>query len=256
MTDSMARQWMNVLERMRGRHIEWPQLLRSILAEDFKQTREHGTPYKGAVFQNRDGRAKTHANHPRQDRENLKVYNFYDAIHTKGSGVLTVGDEKVWIVSAQVPNQGGNSEKGRRADLVGLREDGSLVVFECKISSNRSDSPLKALLECLDYTAHLMLRDNIEKFNKGLNAWRGKREVPQEFARVCLKANTTPLVVVMAQQQYFNTHWLDANGREQQWQFLADRFWKNRNDPFQLEFAVTDYSSHSCSLLSLNRPNK
>ena len=249
MTDSTVRHWMNVLGEMSGRRVEWPQLLRSILAHEFRQMREHGVPYKGEVFQDRDGYAKLHANHASPHREDLTVYRFYDAIHSAKGGLLTIDDEEVWVVSAQVPNQG--SRTRCCADLVGLRKDGALVVFECKVEGNRNDSPLKALLECLDYTGHLMLRSNIDKFNEGLNRWSEKREVPDGFGGVCLNAESKPVVLVTAPQQYFDLHRSDSQEREQQWWLLSERLWPDSAEPFRLDFVVTDYSSRPCGLLSI-----
>src|SRR5690606_37831471 len=135
-----------------------------------------------------------------QKDEELLVYKLFRHVHESCHGCLNLGGEPVWLVTIQVPNQAKQTK--RCADLLGLRRDGSLIVFECKAETNR-DSPMLALLEGLDYLAHLLLQENMTKLQNGFDKWRSKPRsgartsvVPDKFKQVQMKSEARHTVVV------------------------------------------------------------
>ena len=184
---SLFRQWFEThLRGFTQRRLEWPQLLRVVFEEQVGYLRNHGEPYVGQnVFINRDAQALEYANYPNQGREDISVYRLYREVHQHPDmqGALMVGNERIWLVTLQTPNQG--NERSRRADLLGIRQDGSLVVFECKVASN-SETPLSALLEGLDYLGHLLVEQNFNRFQEGLAAWRATHRIPGNLSHTPL----------------------------------------------------------------------
>ncbi|MBY0527986.1 MAG: hypothetical protein K2R98_31605, partial [Gemmataceae bacterium] len=132
------RRWFeDCLRGLKGKRLEWPQLLRHVLGERLQDTVASDIFYKGEVFIDRDLRPAK--DDPSRSSEKLLVRRWYRTIHEQG-GLLRLGSEEVWPISWEVPNQGkekSNAVKSRRVDLLGLRRDGGLVIFECKIGTNK-----------------------------------------------------------------------------------------------------------------------
>jgi len=254
---SNFRLWFDTyLKTFQDNKIEWPQLLRSIIQQEFDQVLCTGKPYTGPqVFIDRDSKAKDRESHRKSQFEIIQCYKLYRETHCRNNGALTVGDRVVWLISCQVPNQG--NKGGRRADLLGLRQDGSLVVFEAK-AARKSGSPLHALLEGLDYLSHLLLPDNLQKLNKDFGRWRSKHgqpnvysQTPRGFEIVCVDPKARHAVIVLAPEKYYEGYSKDSKGLVQGWQYLSDRFWKKSRLTVELDFGITDYSTAACPLLPL-----
>ena len=254
MADSQFRDWFQHLRRLHGRRVEWPQLLRHQIGQEFKRIRREGQPYTGPyVFLDRDEKAWRYRDHPRQDDEELLVYSLYREVHEKRGGLLDVGGEATWLVTCQVPNQ--DKHRSRRADLLGLRANGSLVVFECKVAKGK-DSPLIAVLEGLDYLAHILLPKNMESLKRGFRGWRNKARsegcasvVPPAFAKIDIDAGALHSVIVLAPAEYYKFHSKDSEGAEQDWHLLSDRCWPKSRLPVGIDFAESDFRSGQCSML-------
>jgi len=246
------------LGKLQGRRVEWPQMMRAMLSAEFERVRGLPGCYQGKqVFIDRDSKARNYEQHDHLEQEKLQVYRLFRQTHMEREGVLKVAEQGVWLVSCEVPNQGKHS--GRRADLLGVREDGSLVVFECKIASNRSDSPIKACLEGLDYLAHLLRRDNFVKLNTGYRVWREKlrngdslSRVPDRFRTLNLDVNAKHAVFVLAPKGYFNVHRCDSSKRQQGWELLSDRQWPTSPIACELDFVVSDFSGLPASMVPLD----
>ena len=258
MYESAFRKWFGCLKKLRRRRVEWPQLLRFLMEEEFAQIREYGEAYKGDVFKDRDKHALRHENHLKQHREDVLVQRLFRDVHNRALGVLEVGSDPIWLISFQVPNQA--SGRGRRADLLGLRPDGSLVVFECKVAMGK-ETPLYALTEGLDYLAHLTIPANMKKLRMGFDKWRNKRCVDPELSQISQKFSKVEIdimpkarhaVFVLAPEEYYKKHHrLDANDVPQMWDMLSDRAWPETALSVGLDFAITDFRSGPCSLLAL-----
>jgi hypothetical protein len=230
--------------------------MRQILAEELQRLRASDQFYKGAVFRNRDDRVSSHRSRDSQDEEIL-VYRLYSAVHEKFQGILTLGDMPIWLFSLQVPTQGkalSFQTKSRRADLVGLRQDGSLVVFECKGPRNGKDSPLYSVLEGLDYLGCLLTEKNLTRLNDGLQEWivdqDSRESKPGQFSSVvpdwssfAIKPQAQHGVIVLAPQEYFRLHASDSWGRSQDWWLLSNRFASKLcpDSTVDLDFAVVDF---------------
>ena len=253
MSRSKFRVWFeDVLRPLTGRRTQWPQLLRTLIRDEFNRIREVGRPYAGpAIFIDRDETARDYANRPDQHREDLSVYRLFAAVreHAELSGRLFINNEPIWLVTCKVPNQG--RHRSRAADLLGIRHDGSLVVFECKVASNRNDTPLVALFEGLDYLSHLLIDENFDRLCEGFAAWRSSHVNPEGFAEVQPSLNANHSVMVLAPLTYYEVHRVDARGIEQDWEFLSDRYWPDNPISVRLDFVVCDYEAEPCELLPL-----
>jgi hypothetical protein len=256
--NSLFRDWFERhLRPLTDRRLEWPQLLRKVLESEFNRLRLHGQPYAGPrVFINRDGKSVTYADRPDQHLEVLSVYRLYRETHEQLHGALIVGGEPIWLVTCQTPNQG--YHQGRRADLVGIRMDGSLALFECKAATNNSDSPFFALMEGLDYLGHLLIEKNLKRFRAGLSEWRkthGNKDsvshTPPGFEAVNVNEYARHSVVVLAPDAYYQFHRLDSARHRQGWEYLSERAWPDAPACVRLDFAVTDFLPLACTLLPL-----
>jgi len=255
MPDSVFRVSLKHLRRLKGGHIEWPQLVRWLMGKELERVREFGDAYQGAnVFIDRDDQAWDYGNYPNQNREDMRAYRLYREAHLHNDGCIDLGGQQVWLLTCQVPNQA--RIRGRRADLVGLRQDGSLVVFECKVATNKRDTPLFALLEGLDYLSHLLLPANVERFQNGLDRWRHKQrhgefqsQVPPDDVQ--FNPESRHAVFVLAPAGYYRWHW-GHRPASQQW-LLSDRRWPNTPAPVEIEFATSDFDDAACRLVDLPR---
>jgi hypothetical protein len=255
MSDSFFRNMFEHLRTLPGRRIEWPQLLRFVIEDELARMRKEGEPYVGEVFRDRDRHADRHEFHKGQHLEVVSVQRLYREVHRLGNGCLQLGDEDVLLISYNVPNQGG--DRRRCADLMGLRLDGSLVVFECKGKDN-ADSPLVAVMEGLDYLGHLAIPANIASLKKDFDAWRKKlrnasvlSKIPADFADVTIKPEARHAVIVLAPRSYFSIHLKDAKKKSQDWHLLSDRAWPGTVLSVGLDFAITDFKSGHCPLMTL-----
>lgn len=255
--NSPFRSWFrDCLRSLPGNTVEWPFLVRQILAEELLKLRTSDQFYAGDVFRNRDERVHTHRTRVSEDEEIL-VYKLYGVVHELHQGILQIGDTKVWLFTLQVPNQGkrySSQTKGRRADLLGLKEDGSLVLFEVKGPRNRQDSPLYGMLEGLDYLGCLLTPQNLTRLNDGLQEWIIDQEFKEknvgqfsstipDWPKLSIDPQGNHTVIVLAPRSYFDLHLTDSQGRSLDWWWLSDRLTGNvETDPrISLGFSVIDF---------------
>ena len=193
----------------------WPHVFRRVLTETYQRERESAGVYAGEVFKDRDDDFPVRAVLP----EKKAVKELFHLCRLTTDGVVTVGSERYWLLGYEWPNQGGDGEKGRRADLVGVNAVGGLVVFECKLENN--DGPLTAVLEGLDYLSHLTSQPNFDKLASGFTRWAGKpgRVRPSGFEIVSPLWDSSHEVVVLASQAYFVQH--RRSQRSPGWELFA-----------------------------------
>lgn len=260
--DSSFRRWFrDCLQELGGNTLEWPVLMRHIFDEEFQRLRASDQYYAGEVFLNRDDKVQQYQGRDSQDEEIL-VYRLYGAVHEQSQGVLTIGDDRIWLFSCQVPNQGmqlSYRTRSRKADLIGLREDGSLVVFECKGPENRSDSPFYGLLEGLDYLGCLLTEHNLSCLDEGLQNWLvdygdpadGFSYVEPGWPSVAIVPKARHSVIVLAPQAYYNIHLAPRNNQPPNWWLLSDHFLSDVFENFLpgVDFAVVDYDSGQATWL-------
>lgn len=237
------RDWTKRLRQIQGNQPQWPWLLAMMLDEEFKQTCVVDDIYKGDVFIDRD-------EHQYQEgqTERCLVPMLYHHCLQKNNGCLQIDEETIWLLGYEWPNQGGNDEKGRRADLVGMRKDGSLVVFECK-RENNDDPPLTALIEGLDYLACLYRSGNFDKIEEGFQRWISEPEkgVPEGFEDVQPKRNARPCLTVLAPEKYFKGRYARSH-RGDGWAGISeigDEFCES----FSVQFVASEFDSHMAKLL-------
>ena len=231
------RLWMKHLNSRHGNIPEWPWLMRELLAAEFTRQRAVGFAYARDVFKDRDQEDPTLAISP----EKRQVRDLYHQCLRKTAGLFTIDDTPYWLLGYEWPNQG--SEKGRRADLVGLNLDGGLVVFECKLDDN-SYGPFAAVLEGLDYLACLTSTLNAEKIIQGFTKWSQKSEktIPKAFHKVKPDFSRQHQVIVLATHGYFDLY-RKRSGRGLGWSSFAELNERNDSDPVLVRFAQTDYQS-------------
>lgn len=228
---------MNCSREVKGNQPLWPWLLGATLDSEFQRQRSIALGYQGEVFKDRDNH-----NFQEGDAERRMTASLYHRCLREADGCLNLGRERLWLLGYEWPNQGGNSQKGRRADLVGLRQSGGVVVFECKKASN-SDPPLTAAIEGLDYLACLMREANFDKILAGFEKWTSKpnKSRPVGFAEVRPAPAELPSVIVLAPETYYSGRHAGSK-RGHGWRDVAsvgDKFSKS----FQIGFAAADFKS-------------
>jgi hypothetical protein len=194
-----------------------PYRLYQAIHEEYLREREICRRYESEVFINRDEYVKNHKsyesmkNTPWSD-EKKTCFAIYDYCHNySGShGILNVNGQPHWLVGVEWPTQGGNQEKGRKADLVGIRTDGGLAVFEAKRTKN-NDWPLTALMEGLDYLSCLTCPSNYAIIEREFKVWfeikKDQRSIPPGFETTTLSRDSTQAVILLAPSRYYNEHW-------------------------------------------------
>jgi len=185
-----------------------------VLTDTYLHERESVSSYAGEVFKDRDD-FPVQAVLP----EKKAVKELFHHCRQNADGVLSVGEDRYWLSGYEWPNQGGDKERGRRADLVGMTSSGGLVVFECKLENN--DGPLTAVLEGLDYLSHLTNRPNFDKLALGFTRWAGKpgKVRPSGFETVSPLWEASHEVVVLASPAYFAQH--RRSQRSPGWELFA-----------------------------------
>lgn len=250
---SQFRAWFeDCLKQLTGRRIEWPQLLGHFIGNEFCRIHSEGIPYTGPdIFKlDRDELAETHKLDPHQHLEPQLCYKLYREVNAAAHGALVVGEGPVWIINLFVPNQANQNKCC--ADILGLRPDGSLVVFEAKRATNQ-ETPLYALLEGLDYLAHLLIPKNLERLSTGFEAWRAHRRQPEGFENVVIVPNQRHSVLVLAPSEYYQKHQQDAKQVPQGWDWLSERRMPGSELPVRLDFAITAFTSAPCPLFQVGQ---
>ena len=209
------RDWLEKL-RKTGDDTGCPYRSYQAIHEEYLRERETCRRYKSAVFVNRDEYVKGHKSYESMNDypwmyEIKTCFAIYDYCHNySGSlGILSVNDEPYWLVGVEWPTQGGNQEKGRKADLVGIRKDGGLAVFEAKRTEN-NDWPLTAVMEGLDYLTCLTCPTNYEKIERRFKFWFDKKEaqgkIPAGFETTKPTRDVTQAVLLLTPKRYYDEH--------------------------------------------------
>ena len=229
------RTWMNYLISPRGNVPEWPWLLREMLIAEFSRQRALNYSYASEVFKNRDADDPSTATVP----EKRAVRDLYHRCLKDHAGCFTIDDTRYWLLGYEWPNQG--RDRGRRADLVGLAEDGGLVVFECKLVN--SYGPFAAALEGLDYLACLTSASNFVKIRIGFSKWRElpSRAVPPGVESVQPDSAKQHHVVVLTSNEYVALYG-QRSGRGMGWNEFVRLGPGRAEDPVAIHFAETDFS--------------
>lgn len=177
---TLFRAWMEHLHSQKGDAPQWPWLFHEMLEREYQRERERGITYSGNIFKDRDEVDTTR-------------------------GCLTIDGSRYWLLGWEWANQG--SDKGRRADLVGLTAQGGLTVFECKLESN-SESLISAMLQGLDYLACLASEPSMRKIQQGFDVWRAKPFMitPERFEHCRPNNGAVHEVIVMAPLGYYDQH--------------------------------------------------
>lgn len=230
---TIFREWMKEMSSGWGSRPEWPALLCRLLDEQYLKERSIDRRYEGEFI----------LRHREENEQNLigekkAVEKLFHACLRAHDGCLEIGDELFWLLAYEVPNQ--FKQQGQRADLLGLNQDGGLVVFEAKLANN-SYAPVCALLEGLDYLAGLTCKSNFERLCEELVAITKARSCPKSFTGVTPKIDARHSVVVLAELDYFfGTFSRSPRGRG--WDDLAN-LRPDDGSEIQFRFASTDFKS-------------
>jgi len=231
---TLFRALMDHLHSQTGDAPQWPWLFHEMVAREYRRERDRGVSYSGDIFKDRDDdRSVALKPEPKSVRE------LYQLCKNNARGCLTIDRSAYWLLGWEWPNQG--SERGRRADLVGLNVQGGLTVFECKLEGN-SETPFTALLQGLDYLACLTSEPSMLKIQQGFDAWKAKPDVipPERFEQCEPNSDAVSEVIVMAPSGYYDQHCRSRRGEG--WNTLADHT-RTEANMLAMRFAVTDFHS-------------
>jgi len=214
-------------------------LIREALSVEFAREREIDRHYTGAaILINRLHHTVPYLRTEKKERERRAVYGFAQKNWKEQYGVIIVADEPVWLLSFEVPNQ--YSHKKRTADLVGIRRDGGLVVFEAKLDGNNF-GPIKSVLEGLDYLACLTGRSNFEQIEKEFDSMKNELGIPSGFEMVSPKADSVHSVIVLAPNSYYEKY--DSPPGQAGWHFLIGNPWKSSVRGLGIGFATSEINA-------------
>jgi len=101
----------------KGSRSSWLPTLGSLLSDAFEREKAVDDVYEGDVFKDRIGHSTADGEGDREERLVARLYKKCVETH---SSVVLIGREKVLLLGYQWPTQGGNREKKRCADLVGM----------------------------------------------------------------------------------------------------------------------------------------
>lgn len=227
---------MKLLNEPRGAEPEWPLLLREMLNAEYFRQRSLGFCYAGEVFKDRDGDYPHAAVLP----EKKAVKDLYHGCRVNSGRVFRIGEEPYWLLGYEWPNQGGDRERGQRADLVGLNGAGGLVVFECKLKNNYG--PLASILEGLDYLSCLTSEQNFAKVVEGFRRWTSKPEFvrPDAFGSTVPSRDVLHEVIVLASAEYYSQYRTSRRGTG--WEKLA-ALPPSPSAGLSIRFAESDFAS-------------
>lgn len=194
------RSWMTDLCQPDGDRPEWPLLLHWMLQEQFEREQAIDRTYGGE----RILISRVHHDYEKASGEKRATYGLYHKCLREASGCLSIGGERFWLLSYEVPNQ--DHLRMQRADLLGLTKTGGLVVFECKLGPNRY-APIASLLEGLDYLASLTSKSNFSRLQAEFPLLRTSvGVVPEGFENVEPTPGACHEVIVLAPSAYYGTY--------------------------------------------------
>jgi hypothetical protein len=179
---------------------DWPQQFLWLLEDAFKREQSIYRPYSG----DRILIDRSQLPIPESHGEKRATYGLFHTCHKPTRrGLLSINDDLYWLISCEVPNQ--LSERGRRADLLGLSQSGGLCVFECKIGMN-GYSPMAAILEGLDYLASLTCKSNHARIQQEFSSLLLTGSPPRGFEGVRPEVDARHEVIVLADSDYYEFH--------------------------------------------------
>ncbi len=167
-------------------------------------------------------------------QEKRAVRGLYHKCLDESDGCLTIGNDRYWLLSYEVPCQ--SDEKGRRADLLGLSSTGGIVVFEAKLGKN-SCGPVASFFEGLDYQSCLTCDSNLSRMQEefpGLKSALGN--VPPGFESVKPDVSKIGEVILFADPVYYGLY--KRSDRGSGWEDLASA--RQVNTSVRLRSAVSD----------------
>lgn len=227
---------METLETVQGPRPLWPILLGQTLSAEFIRQMDLDYSYARDVFKDKDtSDIKNGSQEPHQ------VANLFHLAHQKDGCLLLPRKDRIWLLGFQWPTQGGNAEKRRQADLVGLTQIGGLVVFEAKAANGTA--PLHAICEGLDYLACLMRPNNFIKIVEGFKVWKNKpgKRIPEGFEEVAPSREAKPSLIILAPEKYYTGRHA-RSVRSKDWPILA-RCGPSFIPAVDFHFVATDYRS-------------
>ena len=207
-----------------GNRPEWPLFIRWALQEQLHREQHTEREYAGKQLLI----SRTDHDYENATGEKRAAYGLHQNAHQTSSGCITIGDERYWLLSYEVPNQ--DNSRMRRADLVGLNRTGGLVVFECKLERNPY-APLAAVLEGLDYLACLTCQTNFVRLQGDF--WLLGLTAPEDFKGIEPTRQACHEVIVLAPKGYYELYtrsnrgsgWRDlARTRTQNWESVRIAF--------------------------------
>lgn len=232
MPDTSFRTWMTRLCQPEGDRPEWPVLLCSMLEAELARQQVIARTYAGQKLlvprAQHDYLAAT--------GEKRAIYGLYHRCLKEADGCLTIGDDRYWLLSYEVPNQ--DNYQMRRADLLGLTDKGGLTVFEAKLGDNTC-APIAAVLEGIDHLACLTSEPNFLRLQQDFWELREAMEhVPPGFEDVEPTGTAQHSVIVLAPEDYYGLYCRSGRGRG--WQDLAATPWRSNTLRIQLAVAEVD----------------
>ena len=132
--------------------------------------------------------------------ERSAVRNFFVRCRDESSSCLIIAGRRYWLLSFEMPSFA--ARRMQRADIVGINEEGGLVVFECKLAGN-DYAPVTAVVEALDYLTCLTSSPNLRAVIADFHRLQSAYLPPAGFEGMGSHPDTCHEVIVLAELGYF-----------------------------------------------------
>jgi hypothetical protein len=213
-----------------GDRLEWPLLLQWMLQEQLEREQAVDRSYGGE----RILIPRLDQDYQKATGEKRATYGLYHNCLRETSGCLSIGTERFWLLSYEVPNQ--DLRRMQRADLLGLTASGGLAVFECKLGHNPY-APIASLLEGMDYLASLTSKSNFDRLQAEFPVLRDAvGVVPAGFENVEPTSGACHEVIVLAPTAYYEKY-----NRSNRGTTFGDLGWlRERSSTLRFGFATSE----------------
>ena len=209
------RRWNTPLQGCHDPYGCWNWLASKEFQTEFQRQQDIDNPYPTQVFRERTNDPdipnwEIYVNNAENQQRNEDVFTmclFAWCSIIRGTA-FTIGDHHYWLLGYKWPTKG-DQNRSPIADLVGLRPDGGLTVFECKVDADKNKNLCAVICEqALAYLSCLTGATNFHNIHDGFETWRRRKandgQIPVGFEDVRPCHDARHEAIVLATHDWFN----------------------------------------------------
>lgn len=192
----------------------WTWLASEGFQTEFERQQAVDNPFPGEVFRDRTNAMKnwqtfsdTNESQHTTNEDGL-TYGLFGWCSVVNGKPFVIGKEHYWLLGYQWPMKG-DQNRGPIADLVAIRPNGGLTVFECKVDADRNKNLCCVICgQALAYLACLTGANNFDKIQRGFDRWRERKAacgmIPKGFEETIPRRDVCHEAVVLAVRDWFS----------------------------------------------------